>query len=211
KMMDKEPEELLLLVEWDILRVAFNVLRSTLKQFVTITFTLILPLSFVILGHTLFSDLLMRKIEEKFAKQVDGPDANRTMNAQSSEWTKLLLFQAGYFVFLFAFSLLSTAAVVYTVACIYTGKQTSYTKVMSVVPKVWKRLMFTFMWYFLIMVAYNTAFVTALVFINMTVGTTGNNLVFGVCITVVVAVFLVVHVYISALWHLGSVLSVLEE
>ncbi|KAF9682697.1 hypothetical protein SADUNF_Sadunf05G0135600 [Salix dunnii] len=36
------------------------------------------------------------------------------------------------------FSLLSTAAVVYTIACIYTDREVSFNKVMSGVPRVWK-------------------------------------------------------------------------
>ncbi|KAH9315717.1 hypothetical protein KI387_024344, partial [Taxus chinensis] len=48
-----------------------------------------------------------------------------------------------------------------------------------------------------------------LVIIMLTVGT-GYNVV-GVGISIVKPVFLVVEVYISALWHLGSVISVLED
>ncbi|KAH9315608.1 hypothetical protein KI387_024235, partial [Taxus chinensis] len=113
-MMDKEQEELQFVGSWGILREAFNVLRSSLKHFMAITFTLILPLSFLILGHTLISDPLITKIltnEETLAGEGEGADADRTINALFSEWTKLLVFEAGYFVFLFAFSLLSTVAV----------------------------------------------------------------------------------------------------
>lgn len=212
-MLDREPEELQFLGVFGILAEAFKILRSCLKQLGAITATLILPLSFVILGHTLVSDPLIRKIqknEDTFEKQAGSPDANRTMALISSEWTRLLLFEGGYLVFLLAFSLLSTAAVVYTVACIYTGKQISYAKVMSVVPRVWKRLMLTFLWYFLIMVGYNTAVLVALVFVIVVVGT-DNTVAFGLCVVVLAAVFLAVHVYISALWHVASVISVLED
>lgn len=195
------------------MREARNVFRASRKQFLAIALTLILPLSFVILAHALVSDSLLKKIqrnEDKFEKEFDGPDADRTMNALSSEWTRLMLFQVGYFVFLFAFSLLSTAAVVYTVACIYTGKQITYSKVMSVVPKVWKRLMATFLWYFLIMMVYNTVLFLVLIILILMVNM-NSGVVFWACVVVLVTVFLAVHVYISALWHLGSVISVLED
>ncbi|GLJ39984.1 hypothetical protein SUGI_0818100 [Cryptomeria japonica] len=212
-MLDREPEELQYLGAWGIVREARNVFKASRKQFMAITLTLILPLSFVILAHTLVSDSLLKKIqtnEDKFEREGDGPEADRTLNALSSEWTRLLLFQAGYFVFLFAFSLLSTAAVVYAVACIYTGKQTTYSKVMSVVPKVWKRLIMTFLWYFLIMVVYNTVLFLVLIFLILMVGT-GSMVAFWTCVVVLVTVFVAVHVYMSALWHLGSVISVLED
>lgn len=212
-MLDREPEELQFLGVVGILAEAFKILRSCLKQLAAITATLILPLSFVILGHTLVSDPLVHKIqknEDTFEKQAGGPGADRTMALISSEWTRLLLFEGVYVVFLLAFSLLSTAAVVYSVACIYTGKQISYSKVMSVVPRVWKRLMLTFLWYFLIIVGYNTALVVALVIVIVAVGT-DNVVAFDICVGVLAAVFLVVHVYISALWHVASVISVLED
>ena len=40
---------------------------------------------------------------------------------------------------LYIFSLLSTAAIFYTIGYIYTGREISFKKVMSVMPKVWKR------------------------------------------------------------------------
>lgn len=212
-MLDREPEELQFLGVVGILAEAFKILRSYLKQLSAITATLILPLSFVILGHTLVSDPLVQKIqknEDTFEKQAGGPGADRTMALISSEWTRLLLFEGVYLVFLLAFSLLSTAAVVYSVACIYTGKLISYSKVMSVVPRVWKRLMLTFLWYFLIIVGYNTALVVALVVVIVGVGT-DNVVAFDICVVVLAAVFLAVHVYISALWHVASVISVLED
>jgi len=213
KMLDREPEELQFLGVVGILAEAFKILRSCVKQLGAITLTLILPLSFAILGHTLVSDPLIHKIErneDTFEKQAGSPDADRTMALIYSEWTRFLLFQGGYLVFLLAFSLLSTAAVVYTVACIYTGKQITYAKVMSVVPRVWKRLMLTFLWYFLIMIGYNTAVMVTFVVVILTVGV-DNTVAFGLCVVVLLAVFLAVHVYISAIWHVASVISVLED
>lgn len=213
KMLDREPEELQFLGVLGILSEAFKILRSCVKQLGAITLTLILPLSFAILGHTLVSDPLIRKIdknEDTFERQAGSPDAERTKALIYSEWSRLLLFQGGYLVFLLAFSLLSTAAVVYTVACIYTGKQITYAKVMSVVPRVWKRLMLTFLWYFLIMVGYNTALIVAFVLVFLIVGV-DNIVAFSLCVVVLVSVFLAVHVYISAIWHVASVISVLED
>ncbi|KAL0343189.1 UNVERIFIED_CONTAM: hypothetical protein Sangu_1206300 [Sesamum angustifolium] len=68
---------------------------------------------------------------------------------------RLLLVQDRLLLVLHRPRLLSTSAVVYTIACIYTAKEVTLAKVMSVVPKVWKRLMVTFIWNFIIVFAYN--------------------------------------------------------
>ncbi|KAE8735090.1 hypothetical protein F3Y22_tig00000477pilonHSYRG00448 [Hibiscus syriacus] len=53
----------------------------------------------------------------------------------SSEVAFFWLFKAAYITLYLIFSLLSTAAVVYTVACIYTARELTFGKVMSVVPR----------------------------------------------------------------------------
>ncbi|KAJ6774139.1 PROTEIN putative-RELATED [Salix purpurea] len=65
--------------------------------------------------------------------------------------------------FLLIFSLLSTAAVVYTIACIYTAREVTFKKVMSVVPKVWKRLMITFLSIFIAVFLYNVVSILVLI------------------------------------------------
>ncbi|KAB1222076.1 hypothetical protein CJ030_MR2G028805 [Morella rubra] len=92
------------------------------------------PLSFAILAHSLFTHPLLAQLQAY--PQVD-PSQTR------HEWTLLLLFQFFYLIFLFAFSLLSTAAVVFTVASLYTSKPVSFSSTMSAIPKVFKRLFVT--------------------------------------------------------------------
>ncbi|KAL4321768.1 hypothetical protein AHAS_Ahas14G0143500 [Arachis hypogaea] len=50
-----------------------------------------------------------------------------------------------YFFFLFAFSLLSTAAAVFTVASLYTNKAVSFSSTISAIPKIFKRLFITYL------------------------------------------------------------------
>lgn len=59
------------------------------------------------------------------------------------------------------------------------------------------------------MVIYNLIFVGFLLLLSVAVDTE-NVLLFVFSLVVVFLLFLVVHVYISALWHLASVVSVLE-
>lgn len=59
------------------------------------------------------------------------------------------------------------------------------------------------------MIMYNFVFVLSLVLLVIAVDTDNSFLLFF-SIVVILLLFLVVHVYITALWHLASVVSVLE-
>ncbi|KAL3523065.1 hypothetical protein ACH5RR_015899 [Cinchona calisaya] len=196
--MDLSLEELQFLTIPDILKESISIPKQSPKTFYLITLSLIFPLSFAILVHSLFTHPILSQL------QVD-PIGPRT----SSQWTKLLTFQLFYFFVLFAFSLLSTAAVVFTVASLYTSKPVSFSSTIAAIPSVFKRLFITFIWVSLTMVVYYMIFIVFLVLLIIAVDTQ-NMLLFLFSMVVVFLLFLVVHVYISALWHLASVVSVLE-
>ncbi|KAK3188943.1 hypothetical protein EZV62_027616 [Acer yangbiense] len=198
--MDLAPEELQFLTIPDILRESTSIPKLSLKTFYLIILTLIFPLSFAILAHSLFTHPLLAQLE-------DHPSYDPTQTRH--EWTLLLIFQFCYLIFLFAFSLLSTAAVVFTVASLYTSKPVSFSSTLSAIPKVFKRLFITFLWVSLLMLVYNGLFVVFLVVLIIAIDTQNGFLVF-LSIVVIFLLFLVVHVYITALWHLASVVSVLE-
>ncbi|XP_042513211.1 uncharacterized protein LOC122088120 [Macadamia integrifolia] len=197
--MDLEPEQLQDLTFTEILRESVSIPKSSTNTFSLITLTLIFPLSFAILAHSLFTHPLLKQIESQSPSNPKIPQ----------EWTRLLIFQFFYLIFLFAFSLLSTAAVVFTVASIYTSKAVSFAFTISAIPRVFKRLFITFLWVSLLMVVYNIAFIFSLVALIIAVDT-NNLLLFLFSVIVIFTLFLVVHVYITALWHLASVVSVLE-
>ncbi|KAJ1387323.1 hypothetical protein SESBI_40063 [Sesbania bispinosa] len=197
--MDLAPEELQFLSIPDIVRESISIPKRSPKTFYLITLTLIFPLSFAILAHSLFTHPLIAQLQSPFQ------DPSQT----SHEWTLLLVIQFCYLIFLFAFSLLSTAALVFTVASLYTSKAVSFSSTISAIPKVFKRLFITFLWVTLLMFIYNFAFVLSLVLLVIAVDT-DNSFLFFFSMIVILLLFLVVHVYITALWHLASVVSVLE-
>lgn len=194
---------------------SFKILRSAAKLLGAITLTLFLPLSFVILGHSLITEPLFKKIwRNKLLLPYEEGTAmeNETLHKLYLEMAQLFLFEAAYISFVFAFSLLSTAAVVYTVASVYTRKELSFARVMSVVPRVWKRLIVTFLWYFAAMFAYYVAVLFAFFWLIVIVGRENlksGRFLFGSLMIIVVS--FAVHVYISMVWHVASVVSVLEE
>ncbi|KAJ4912712.1 Uncharacterized protein Rs2_07333 [Raphanus sativus] len=195
--MDLAPEELQHLSIRGILRESTSVPKYSPKTFYLITLTLIFPLSFAILAHSLFTHPILA--------QLSTYPQSQTQHA----WTFLLVFQFSYLLFLFAFSLLSTAAVVFTVASLYTSKPVSFSSTLSAIPLVLKRLFVTFVWVCLLMLAYNTVFLIFLLVLLVAIDLQNVGLaVFS--LVVIFVLFLVVHVYMTALWHLASVVSVLE-
>ncbi|XP_010999841.1 PREDICTED: uncharacterized protein LOC105107569 [Populus euphratica] len=209
--MDREQEEMQFLGVFGIYREAYRIIFSWRKIFSQITLALILPLSFIFLAHIEVSNVLFAKIiyneEELDETQVGTRKYEKISDMISSEWVSFWLFKAAYFTFLLIFSLLSTAAVVYTIACIYTAREVTFKKVMSVVPKVWKRLMVTFLSIFLAVFAYN--FVSILVVITC-VFLVGPNKVVPLLLFLLILYFMGL-VYMSIIWQLASVVSVLEE
>ncbi|KAK6922812.1 hypothetical protein RJ641_011116 [Dillenia turbinata] len=210
--MDREQEELQFLGFFGILHESFKIIFNFRKIFSKITLSLILPLSFVFLAHIEITNILFSNIlntEDKLDQTREGTKTHdKLAHMISSEWLGFWLFKLAYFIFFLILALLSTSAVVYTVACIYTAKDITFRKVMSVVPKVWKRLMVTFIWNSIILFAYNL--VAILVFITWFVILADTRAGFLFFLILSITYFMGI-VYISVVWHLASVVSVLED
>lgn len=210
--MDREQEGLQFLGFFGIFTESFNIVFSWRKIFSKITLTLILPLSLVFLAHIQVTELLFFKIlkNEDSLNSIpkNSPKYTKLSDIITSEWISFWLFKAAYFTFFLVLALLSTAAVVYTVACVYTGKEITFRKVISVVPKVWRRLMVTFVWNFVIVLVYNVVFGVLILLWAAIFGFGGVGVLFfaGVSVSYVLG-----FVYISVVWHLASVVSVLED
>ncbi|RDX88201.1 hypothetical protein CR513_30237, partial [Mucuna pruriens] len=197
--MDLLPEELQLLSISEIVRESISIPKRSPRTFYLVTLSLIFPLSFAILAHSLFTHPLISQLQSPF------DDPSQT----SHEWTLLLIIQFCYLLFLFAFSLLSTAAVVFTVASLYTSKPVSFSSTLAAIPRVFRRLFITFLWVTLLMILYNSLILLSLLLLLVALDTQ-NSLLMLFAVLVILSLFLLAHVYITALWHLASVVSVLE-
>ncbi|EOY16530.1 Uncharacterized protein TCM_035327 [Theobroma cacao] len=210
--MDREQEEMQFLGFVGIYKESYNVIFAWRKVFSKIALALILPLTFIYLARIEVSNLFFRKIihnEIELDHTRSGtPKYKKLSDVISDEWAYFWLFKAAYFTLFFIFSLLSTAAVVYTIACIYTGRELTFRKVMSVVPKVWKRLMVTFLSIFVAMFFYHVVFVFIVVVWALSIG--ASNVGFAVFVILII-LYLGGLLYLTIIWHLASVVSVLEE
>ncbi|XP_027332412.1 uncharacterized protein LOC113847472 [Abrus precatorius] len=210
--MDREQEEIQFLGFFGVYKEASKIIFSWRRIFTQITLTLILPLSFIFLIHIEVSNLLFRKILynsiEMDETKPNTPQYNKLSDMISSEWITLCLFKIAYFSLLLIFSLLSTSAVVYTIASIYTAKDVTFKKVMSVVPKVWKRLMLTFLCAFAAFFVYNIVTMLVIFMWAVTIGVKNGGVVVFVLIAIL---YFIGFVYLALVWQLASVVTVLED
>ncbi|KAK8354998.1 hypothetical protein V6Z12_A05G257300 [Gossypium hirsutum] len=166
-------------------------------------------LSFIYLVHLEVSSLFSRNIILNKLQLNHSPPGTakfeKLSNLVSHETVYLWLFNAAYFTFTFILSLLSVAAVVYTTACIYTARELTFNQVISVVPKVWKRLLVTFLCIFVASIS--------LYFSLSCCGIpVGQIQIMGVAVFVILIIlFSVGFLYLITIWHLASIVTVLEE
>ncbi|KAF9603679.1 hypothetical protein IFM89_037442 [Coptis chinensis] len=187
--MDRTAEE-----PRDILRESINILKQSPKIFILITLTFIVPLSIAILVHSLYFESLLNLVP---------------IRHQPHQWAKFYIIQFFYIVILFIFSLLSTAAVVFTFASSYTSKPVSFTSTLTAIPRVFKRLFITFLYASLLMIIYNAVFLGCLIGFIMSINADDSTFLY---ISFVDLFFLFnVHIHVTAIWHLASVVSVLES
>lgn len=175
-------------------------MASHRKLFNQITVAFILPLCIIYVAEINISSILKFRIA--FMTLGDVTNQNTFQ-----DWASYILFKLAYYTFLVIFSLLSTSAVVYSIACIYANRNISFNKVIGVVPKVWKRLMITFI----------VIFGLAFIYIFIAAFTTGLCLAIGgttasfVIFFVLLIVYIIGFVYLTIVWQLASVVTVLED
>ncbi|GLT31735.1 hypothetical protein SLA2020_064470 [Shorea laevis] len=188
--MDREQEEMQFLGLFGIYKESCKVIYSYWKIFAKIALSLILPLSFIYLAP------------------VGTTRYHRLSDLLSKEMTYFILFKVVYLTFYLILSLLSTSAVVYTVACIFTGRDLTFRKVMTVVPKVWKHLMMTFLCIFIAtiacIVAATLVFVSIVYFLRDTAAVVPLLFICRI-------LFIVGFIYLSIVLSLACVVTVLEE
>ncbi|KAI8531433.1 hypothetical protein RHMOL_Rhmol11G0136700 [Rhododendron molle] len=211
--MDREQEDMQFLGLSGIYLESYKIIFNFRRIFSKITLAFILPLSLILLAHIEVSDFILSKIirtENQLDQVREGSYRyDKLSDVLSSEWVAFLLVKFAYLTFYLVFSLLSTSAVVYTVASVYTHRDVTFGKVMSVVPKVWKRLMVTFLCAFLMFLVYSVVLV--LTIILWIVPFKHVDLVGQLYFLAIMILYIVGLLYMAVVWELASVISVLED
>ncbi|OEL19414.1 hypothetical protein BAE44_0019567 [Dichanthelium oligosanthes] len=214
--MECEPEELQFLGAAGIYAASAQILRGPHRPlFARVAAAFVLPLSALFLLHIAISHALFSHIhsdDTALDASSPGTDAQRRLLARlAHDWLSLLLFKAAYLLALLLFSLLATAAAVFSVASVYSAKHDalSFPRVLSVVPRVWRRLAATFLAAFALLFVYHAVFV--LVFVSLLVAADNGSGLAGLLAFLLAVAYLFGLIYLSVVWHLASVVSVLED
>jgi len=229
--MEKEvAEKLQLLGTLGIVREAFNILlrSSRSKLLWAFALTLLLPLTFAILGQNFILGPIFLKFQEKQVEAALHP-SETAWGELASERRQLMGVLAADIAVVLALSMVSTAAVVYTVASIYTTNtkelNRSYVRVLSNdVPRVWKRLLLTFLWFLVISLGFLVfsmlassvqlmLFFPSILYPSVGVDAENKLKVRFLFFNMILSIVLVAcsQIYIIVVWQLASVVSILED
>ncbi|KAK1411125.1 hypothetical protein QVD17_37669 [Tagetes erecta] len=211
--MDKPQEEMQDLGFFGIYNASIKTILSHKNIFAQISMSFIFPLSFAILVHFIVADIIDSTINHDHETKlysnsnVENEYLYRKLsNASIVYWIFIII----YMTLIFLFSILSTATVVYTVANVYSGYNVTFKKVLKFVPKVWRRLVVTFLWIYFGFFIYNV--ITGLVFFiwASTVRNVTNTTYTIVMFYIFIATYCVGFINLTAHWQLASVVTVLE-
>ncbi|KAH9325043.1 hypothetical protein KI387_005221 [Taxus chinensis] len=214
--MDGKTTKLEQLGAFGIVGESFRILHRSPKLFGAITITLVLPLSLAVLLHNLISLPLSLQLLSDELNLLTGEDVYdaRALRESHRQLTLFLMMETVFAVIVCASSLVLNAAMAYAVACVYIGKnEPSFAWVMKVVPRLWKRMLITFLWVLGFLILNILAFAFAVCFLiwgfnYFNISSAGT---FNAALIVTCVVFVRVWVYIVMLWKLASVVSILEE
>ncbi|KAF7128030.1 hypothetical protein RHSIM_Rhsim11G0075800 [Rhododendron simsii] len=183
--MDREQKDMQFLGLFGIYLESYKIIFNSRKIFSKISLAFILPLSLIFLTNIAVSDSL------------------------SSKGATFWLVEFVYLTFFLAFSVLSTFAVIHTVDSVYTGDDVTFGKIMSVIPQVWKRLMLTFLCACLAIFLCNVVLVVPII---LWIVTNKHVNIAGLVFFLAIAILNIVGVvYMTVVWWLAGVVSVLED
>lgn len=211
--MEKHNELKASLGFFGVLKKTFELIFSNKKIFSQITFALIVPLSLIFQANILVTQLLSSKMFGNNDNMHPTFDIFQYSNLNLSELNSFkgvvfwALIKFSYFFFTLIFSFLCTSTVAFIVSCIYTGKDINVKKAFSIIPKVWKQVLFTLLISLFIAFFYDVVFGSLLV---LTLGFLLNGPAI-IAAVVVLILFFAGSLYITITWHLAIVVSVLEE
>ncbi|KAL8215641.1 hypothetical protein R6Q57_022478 [Mikania cordata] len=187
-----------------IFKQSFKTIFSRKKIFTQITLAFILPLAITF--------VVEMEISRHFFRQIDNITIPYYLNyprqATAAKWIYYALFTIAYFILLTVFSTLATAAGVFTVASVYTGREAVLRDVIKIVPKVWKRLYITFAFIYITELIYDVIGTVATKIPGPVFDFTGLGEIF---ILIILILYVFGFLYLSVVCQLASVVTVLES
>ncbi|KAK9107445.1 hypothetical protein Syun_023456 [Stephania yunnanensis] len=132
----------------EILRETIRILRYNASSFMVIAAILICPLSAVVLSNVLVDQSTLKELTVRLllAARAAGIPLVPFVKQSCRRLSEMIISSFFGFPLYITLSLLSKVAVVYSVDCSYSRKKPYAAKFFSVVGKIWKRLVLTYVW-----------------------------------------------------------------
>ncbi|XP_077209874.1 uncharacterized protein LOC143845426 [Tasmannia lanceolata] len=198
----------------EILRETIRILRFNSIGFMVIVAVLICPISAIILSNALVNQSFVKRLSIRLLliARSSGLPLNHIVNQSCQRLSEMVVSHIFCFPLFISFSLLSKVAIVYSVACTYSGRKVVTSKFFAVVIKIWRRVFSTYLWVCMMVVGCLVLFLVLLVTVCNTFAMLGfpSELILYPAFVVAV-VFSVVFAHTIIVCSLASVISVLEE
>ncbi|KAJ4962740.1 hypothetical protein NE237_022679 [Protea cynaroides] len=198
----------------EILRETVRILRYNSSVFMVIAAVLIFPVSAVFLSNVLIDQSVVKRLTIRLL--LVAQSTGLPLKPYASQWcqrlSEMALEAAFCFPLYITFSLLSKAAIVYSVDCTYSRKRFDVSKFFSIIIKIWKRLMSTYTWACMVIVGCLALFLVLLVVVCNVFSIAGcpSDLIVYPAVMVGL-VFSVVFANAIIICNLAIVISVLED
>lgn len=152
----------------DILRETVWILRYNSTGFMAILAVLICPVSAVLLSNVLVNQSLVKTLTFRLllVAKSSGLALKPFIIHSCQKLSEMVISAIMCFPLFITLSLLSKAAVVYSVDCTYSRKRFDSLKFYVIIRKIWKRIVFTYLWVCALLSSCLTLFIVLLVIVS---------------------------------------------
>ncbi|PSS13474.1 GATA zinc finger domain-containing protein [Actinidia chinensis var. chinensis] len=198
----------------EILRETVRILRYNLIGFVGIVGLLICPVLAILLSNVLVDQSIVKRLTIRLllVAKSSGLPLRPFIKQSCHKFSEMAMSSAVCFPLYITLSLLSKAAVVYSVDCTYSRKKFDASKFYVIVTRIWRRLVSTYLWVCGVIVGCLTLFLVLLVAVSSlfsVIGFASDLIVYSAMI--VGLIFSVMFANAIIICNIAIVISVLEN
>ncbi|KAL7260702.1 hypothetical protein ACSBR1_006381 [Camellia fascicularis] len=198
----------------EILRETVRILRYNSMGFMGIAALLICPVSAVLLSNMLVDQSIVKRLTIKLllAAKSSGLPLRPFIKQSCQKFSEMVISSTMCFPLYITLSLLSKAAIVYSVDCTYSRKKFDMSKFYVIVTKIWKRLVSTYLWVCMVIIGCLTLFLVLLATVSSLfsiIGFNSDSIVYPAML--VGLVFSVMFANAIIICNIAIVISVLED
>ncbi|XP_049400110.1 uncharacterized protein LOC125864239 [Solanum stenotomum] len=152
----------------EILRETVRILRYNSIGFMTIAALLICPVSAVVLSNVLVYQPFVTRLSMRLllVAKTSGLPLKPFIKQSCHKFSEVVISAVMCFPLYVTLSLLSKAAIVYSVDCTYSRKKFDSQKFYVIMTKIWKRVVATYLWVCVVIAGCLTLFIVLLVSVS---------------------------------------------